>query len=87
MSNTNMLNVVRTIIDDYLKHIEIADTVAGEIVSVNPLNVRIDENLVLTSEFLYTTYPIPPGALNQSVQLQKQVGGQKFHILPKQFWR
>ena len=83
----NLLITMKKVVEDYLKQLVIADTVAGQVVSVNPLQIRIDENLILTQEFLYTTYPIPPGALNQSVQLQRQVGGQKFHILPKQFWR
>jgi hypothetical protein len=82
-----MLREIRTIIADYLKFIVLSDVVAGEIISVNPLKIRIDENFILTNEFIYCSFPIPPKAINQSVQLHRQVGGQKFHILPKQFWR
>lgn len=84
---SNLLETIRNVVDDYIKQLVIADTVTGQLLSVDPLQVRLDENLVLTQEFLSTAVPLPPGAVNQAVQLQRQVGGQKFHILPKQYWR
>lgn len=83
----SMLNTIRKIIQDYLDYIVLSDVVTGTIVSVQPLEVRIDANISLTEEFLKCNTPVPPGAIGQSVTLVRAVKGQKFMIANKQYWR
>jgi Protein of unknown function (DUF2577). len=83
----NMLQTVKKIIQDYLDYVVLADTISGTIISVDPLEVKVDVNITLTQEFLQYDKPIPPGAVGQPITLQRAVGGQKFYVLDKQYWR
>ena len=82
-----IIDTIRRVIKDYLDYTVLSNGIVGTVVSVNPVRIKIDANITLTEEFLQVDYPIPPGAVGQQISLLRAVGGQKYYVMEKQFWR
>ncbi|TLG71368.1 hypothetical protein [Culicoidibacter larvae] len=82
-----MLDVFKQAISNYISEAEPTIGMQAVISSVKPLELKLDNNLVIKEYFIEVSQSIPPGALGCRVWVTKNWGGQKYTIHYTQFWR
>lgn len=80
--NVNITNLKR-FIDQYLNNRQFAKITQGTVVSTNPLQIRLDNSLVIDGEVISLTWTdkLDSKMLNKKVTLIRQDGGGHYHVL------
>jgi hypothetical protein len=82
-----MINEIKTIIVNLLENMKLTDVSYGEINTINPLSIKIDQKLIIPNECLILTSTV--GLLNNIEDIGDKVTmlrvdkGQKYIILSK----
>lgn len=79
--NTDLLNVIKQAAMDAVRASNPTKVIQGEVTSINPLKVKIDQKLILDEHFLIVTNEIRSSLKKGPVLVLQQQGGQKFVIL------
>lgn len=79
--NTDLLNVIKQAAMDAVRASNPTKVIQGEVTSIAPIKVKIDQKLILDEHFLVVTNEIRSNLKKGPVLVLQQQGGQKFIIL------
>jgi len=79
----DLLNIIKKAAIDAVKQAQPCNVLFGRIESVNPLRVRINQKLILSSEFLVLTRTMWNCQVGENVVVLKAQGGQKYIVLDR----
>lgn len=79
--NTDLLNVIKQAAMDAVRAGNPTKVMQGEVTSLAPLKVKIDQKLILDETFVIITNEIRSNLKKGPVLVLQQQGGQKFIIL------
>ena len=79
--DTDLLKVIKQAAMDAVNASNPARVTKGDVISLNPLKVKVDQKLILDERFLIVTKEIRSNLKKGPVLILQQQGGQKFVIL------
>lgn len=81
LNNDDLLNVIKQAAMDAVNASKPTDGIEAEIISLEPLKIKVDQKLTLTKEFLTITNEMEGKLKKGKVMLLRLQGGQKYVIL------
>lgn len=81
MNNDDLLEVIKKAAMDAVNASKPADGVEAEIISLEPLLIKIDQKLTIGKEFLTVTNELEGKLKKGKVMLLRLQGGQKYVVL------
>lgn len=81
LNNDDLLEVIKKAAMDAVNASKPADGVEAEIISLDPLEIKVDQKLTLTKDFLLIPNEMKEKLKKGNVMLLRLQGGQKYVVL------